>query len=298
MSIIIINYNQVQLTIDCIESLISSGADLSQIIIIDNASEDKSAEILNTYFGPTITIHELSENKGYPHGLNVGISIAVKKGADWFLLMNNDVIVDEIFLPELQKAINENPSAKLIGPAILYYDQPKIVWYLGYKIIPGTLIGVRSFRGRKYNEKIPKYVSIDVMHGCTMLVHKIVFDQIGLFDDSDIIYGDDADFSLRARNAGFLMIGASRAKIWHRISATMGKEKPQTRYLRTRNTIAFYNRYSKGISKYIMLIFTLLKTFVTLIKDIIMHREHLILPLCNGFIDGWRLQKDTLSKSK
>lgn len=117
--------------------------------------------------------------------------------------MNNDVVVDKDFIKELNSATQDQPEAQLIGPAILYYDHPEIIWYIGYKLIPGTLIGVRSYRGRKYNANIPKYLSIDVMHGCTMMVNKKVFIEIGYFDDSSLIYGDDADFSWRARKAGF-----------------------------------------------------------------------------------------------
>lgn len=291
--IIIINYNQIGHTLECINSLIDAGAGLTQIIVVDNASQDKSVDILRDHFGKSITILELKENKGYPHGLNSGIPVAIDKGADWLLLMNNDVIVDKNFLIELRIATIKHPEANLIGPAILYYDQPDLIWYVGYKLIPGTLIGVRSFRGRHYSSKIPGYVSIDVMHGCTMMVNKLVFKEIGLFDDTNLIYGDDADFSLRAREAGFKMIAATRAKMWHKISLTMGKEKPRTRYLRTRNTIAFYNKHSHGLKKLIMFVFTISKGFIILISDIFRWHIYLVPPLLFGIIDGWaNPQKD------
>jgi GT2 family glycosyltransferase len=288
-AIIIVNYNQVDDTIACIESLINADAVLSQIILVDNASSDQSVNIISKKFGDSLTIISLDENRGYPYGLNQGILVGFEKGADWFLLMNNDVIVDERFIEALQKATIEKPEADLIGPTILYYDNPEIIWYIGYTIFPGTLIGCRSYRGKKYSTNIPKYVSIDVMHGCAMMVHKKVFQEIGLFDTSDIIYGDDADFSLRARKAGFNMIAATRAKMWHKISLTMGKEKPIRRYLRVRNTIAFYRKNSKGFKSIIMFIFTLIKTIVTMAKDLLSDKSHLIKPICHAFLDGWKI---------
>jgi GT2 family glycosyltransferase len=287
--IIIVNYNQVDDTIACIESLLIADAELSQIILVDNASSDQSVNIIREKFGNAITILALKENKGYPYGLNQGIPVGLSKGADWFLLMNNDVIVDQDFLNALKQTTIEKPDADLIGPTILYYDHPDIIWYIGYTIFPGTLIGYRSFRGRKYSPRIPKYLEIDVMHGCTMMVHKKVFQEIGLFDASDIIYGDDADFSFRARNAGFKMIAATRAKMWHKISLTMGKEKPNRRYLRVKNTIAFYRKNSKGLMTIIMFIFTLLKSIVTIAKDLLSNKSHLIKPLFHAFLDGWKI---------
>jgi len=287
VAIIIINYNQIGHTLECIDSLVTAGGKISQIIVVDNASQDNSAAILRDNYGKALTILELKENKGYPHGLNRGIPIALEKGAEWLLLMNNDVIVDKDFLIELRLATIKYPDARLIGPAILYYDQPDLIWYVGYRLIPGTLIGFRSFRGRHYSAKIPAYVSIDVMHGCTMMVHKLVFKKIGLFDDTNLIYGDDADFSLRAREAGFKMIATTGAKMWHKISLTMGQEKPRTRYIRTRNTIAFYKKYSRGFSRMIMFVFTIFKGLIMSISDFFRGRIFLVPPLFLGIVDGW-----------
>jgi len=291
--IIVVNYNQVNFTLDCIESLINADADPSQIIVVDNNSKDNSVDILADHFGTSLNILTLGDNKGYPYALNKGIPLAVELGGEWLLLMNNDVVVDESFLKELALATREYPEIKLFGSTILYYDNPKTIWYIGYKLIPGTLIGVRSFRGRKYDMNIPKYIPIDVMHGCTMMVNKSVFEDIGLFDDSDLIYGDDADFSLRAREAGYKMMAATRAKMWHKISMTMGREKPKTHYLRTRNTITFYRNNTRGMKRIIMFSFTFIKAIFSAIKDIFRGYAFLIRPLALGFMDGWKgVRKD------
>ena len=287
LAIIVVNYNQIHHTLECLNSLLSANAELNQIIVVDNASNDKSVEVLKNTYGSVLTILDLSENKGYPYGLNQGIPIALEKNAEWLLLMNNDVIVDNNFLVELKNAVIENPKACLIGPAILYYDQKEIIWYMGSRIIPGTLIGIRTFRGHKYHSKFPKYMSTDFVHGCTMMVKKDVFNEIGLFDDENLIYGDDADFSWRARCAGFKMLTATQAKMWHKISLTMGLEKPRTRYLRTRNTIAFYRKYTSGLKMIIMFLFTIAKGSVRIIKDIFKGNMFLIKPLILGTIDGW-----------
>ena len=182
-AIIIVNYNQIEHTLECINSLLNADADLSQIIVVDNDSKDNSVEILRKIFGTSLTILALGDNKGYPHALNKGIPDAMSRDFEWLILMNNDVVVDKLFLKELERATKENPQGELIAPAILYYDHPEIIWNIGYINLPGTLIGYRSYRGRKYSTTIPDYLAIDVLHGCTMMVKRTVIDKIGLFDD-------------------------------------------------------------------------------------------------------------------
>jgi GT2 family glycosyltransferase len=285
--IVVVNYNLKKDTIECLESLIKAGASLEKILLVDNASTDGSVEALISRFGAELVIIRADDNRGYPHALNLGIPQAMTMGANWILLMNNDTIVAPDFLAELENSILANSSYSLIGPLILYFSHPEIIWYLGYRILPGTLIGIRSYRGRRVTNRLPQLVPIDLMHGCAMMVKRDVFEKIGLFDDTQLIYGDDADFSWRARMAGFKCAAATRAKIWHKVSLTMGRQKPLTRYLRIRNTIGFYRKFAHGITLLIMQTFTLIRCFFLMIGDINRGQFDLIKPLWLGWLDGW-----------
>jgi hypothetical protein len=285
--IVVVNYNLKKDTIECIESLFVAGAIIEQIIVVDNASTDGSVEALIDRFGPGIIIIQAGENRGYPHALNIGIPRALEMGAKWVLLINNDTIAAPNFLAELEKATQSSTNYSLIGPLILYYSAPDIIWYLGYRIIPGTLIGHRSYRGKQVTHDLPQLVPIDLMHGCAMMVKRDVFETIGVFDDSQLIYGDDADFSWRARLAGYKCAAATRAHIWHKVSLTMGRQKPLTRYLRIRNTIGFYRRYARGMTLLIMQIFTTVRCIILMLGDIFHCHFDLIKPLWLGWLDGW-----------
>jgi hypothetical protein len=285
--VIVVNYKLKQDTIDCLHSLLSANAILQQVIVVDNHSDDGSVEAFREEFGSALEVIVSPENKGYPHALNVGIPRAIEKGAKWVLLMNNDTLVAPDFITELQRAACDNPQYALIGPMILYHAEPKTIWYLGYRALPGTLIGVGSYRGYQDKGQFPSLVPIDFMHGCAMMVRADVFQKIGFFDDTHIIYGDDADFSWRARRAGFKMGAATRAKMWHKIARTMGRQKPRTRYLRIRNTIFFYRRYSNWAQMIIMVLFTFMRMVVLILGDLVHHRTDLIVPLMHGWADGW-----------
>jgi len=290
LAIIVVNYNLKNDTIECLQSLISANAKIEQIIVIDNCSSDGSVEGLRDEFGPCLEIIIAPENKGYPHALNIGIPRAIEKGAQWVLLMNNDTYVAPDFISELHKSTINYPEYALLGPMILYHEEPDTIWYLGYRVVPGTLIGVGSYRGHVDKGQFPPIVPIDFMHGCAMMVRSDVFQKIGLFDDTHLIYGDDADFSWRAKLAGYKLAAAPNAKMWHKIARTMGKQKPRTRYLRFRNTIFFYRRYAKGFKRFIMFCFTVCKMTITIVYDIYKRQFTLIPPLFWGWVDGWLYQ--------
>lgn len=288
LMIIVVNYNLKDDTIECLESLVQAGAQLGQIIVVDNASSDGSVEALLERFGEELEIIRAKENRGYPHALNLGIPRALELGAQWALLLNNDTVVAGDFLAELYHATQVGTEYAMFGPLILYFNAPEVIWYLGYRLVPGTLIGIGSYRGKQVTDRLPQLMPMDLMHGCAMMVRKDVFETIGLFDDSQLIYGDDADFSLRANKAGFKAAAVTRAKIWHKVSLTMGRQKPKTRYLRIRNTIAFYRRYAAGMMRIIMQVFTLLRCIVLMIGDFLRGHIDLVRPLWQGFWDGWR----------
>ena len=93
LAIIIINRDLKNDTADCVDSMLTAGADLKQIVVVDNGSKDGSIAFLSAKYGDNLNQIEAKENFGYPYGLNLGIKFFMDKGAKWFLLMNNDVIV-------------------------------------------------------------------------------------------------------------------------------------------------------------------------------------------------------------
>jgi GT2 family glycosyltransferase len=286
LKVIIINLDLKEETANCILSLLKSSVSLEQIILVDNGSRDGSISYLSEKFGSALTIIDVGKNLGYAGGLNKGIPIALEENAEWVLLMNNDTVVDAGFISELEKAAQQKEYF-LLGPLILYYSQPERIWFLGDYLIPGTLITYSRYRRKSLGSQYPFLVPVDFVHGCAMMVHRSVFERIGFFDASSSIYGEEVDFIWRARLAGFRAATVPSAKIWHKISMIMGTQKPKTRYLRIRNQIRFYRRYSRGFQKPVMLLFTVFRSLFIASKDILSGRFFLIPPLLKGWWHGW-----------
>ncbi|MBE0410917.1 MAG: glycosyltransferase family 2 protein [Anaerolineales bacterium] len=285
--IVIVNWNLKEDTLACVHSLIKSGAETDHIIVVDNASTDGSVQALKKSFDSSLSIIEAGENLGFAAGNNLGIKKAIDAGAEWILLLNNDTVVAIDMLSEIKNAIQNNPDLAIVAPIIYYYDHPEIIWYLGDYLIPGTLITTNPHRGKKDSNNFPSIMPVDFVSGCGMMVKREVFEDIGYFDPSLFMYAEEVDFCWRARQAGYLLACATRAKVWHRISISAQKDQKSARYLRIRNQTRFYRKYSRGYQIPLMFIFSLSRSVFLVIRDILRRQAHLAPPSVRGWFEGW-----------
>ena len=284
---VIVNWNLKQDTLALIQSLFDSGILPGRAIVIDNASTDGSVEALETHFKSYVQIIKSARNLGFTGGNNLGIEFALSKGAEWVLLLNNDTTVSPDFLEELEKVGNNHPEFAIFGPLIFYHDKPERVWYLGDRLIPWTLATYSLYREQLEPRSCPEALPVDFISGCGMLVNRKVFEAVGLLDTSLFMYGEDADFCWRARQSGFKLAAAPRARMWHKVSTSASREKEVHRYLRSRNQNRFYRVYSRGPQIPLMFAFSLLQLIRRIGSDLIQFQPHLARPLVNGWKDGW-----------
>ena len=115
VSIIVLNWNNYNDSAECLESLNNIDFPNCEIILVDNASEDGSAERLKMNY-PNISLIKNHDNYGYAKGNNVGIKQALKNGADYVLLLNNDTVVDQHFLTPLVMDAEADNGIGIVGP--------------------------------------------------------------------------------------------------------------------------------------------------------------------------------------
>ncbi len=110
----------------------------------------------------------------------------------------------------------------MAGPKIYYYNEPERIWFAGGKVEywKGWVshIGIREPDNGQYDT--PR--DVDYLTGCCMLVKREVIERIGKLDESFFIYGEDADWSLRAARAGYRLRFVPSSVIWHKVSASSG----------------------------------------------------------------------------
>ena len=287
LSIIVVNWNLLDDTIECIDSLLKAGASLNQIIIVDNGSTDGSITGLRDYYQAQIFIITVKENIGYAAGANLGIQYALTQNYEWLLLLNNDTIVAADFIKNMYQATQNNNGYSILTPIIFYQSNPSIIWYQGERQIGNTLLTIDKYKNRKIKQNLPKFFPIDFTNGCAMLVSRKVFEKIGFLDESFFMYGEEVDFCWRARLDGFKFACYTPAHIWHKISKSSQGSQPMSRYLRIRNQIYFYKRYTHGFEILTYFVFTLIRTVKLCIIDLLKGHITLIPPSILGWSDGW-----------
>jgi GT2 family glycosyltransferase len=249
VSIVIINWNGLKDTIECIDSLAKISYINYQTIVVDNGSENnEAAQIKERY--PQIILIANQCNEGFVGGSNQGIEKSLALRADYILLLNNDTVVAPDFLQHLVEYA-ESFKKTVLGPKILYAGTTTIQ-NLGGKLVPIVGGGVNVGRGRP-SADFQKTLMPDFLSGCAMFIPREAIEEVGLFDPVYFAYFEDADWSFRAKKAGYKLIILPKSIIWHKHSGSLKKTPEKKLYYLGRNSIIFARKNLHGLTKIIWL---------------------------------------------
>ena len=223
------------------------------------------------------------ENYGVAKANNQGIELALQAGADFVLLLNNDISISQPFLLEqmVDKAVKSNED--IIVPKILYHGTRKI-WLAGGVFIhyKGTSQTIGDMEEDKGQYNTPGY--IDYAPTCFMLCSKRVFDVTGFMDEFYFVYYDDNDFIFRAKKQGFRIFYMPAVELFHKVSiSTGGAESLFSIYYLNRNRIYFIRKHYKFPLKQIALIYMMITKGIKYILYNTERRQQLIKAVKNGF---------------
>lgn len=243
--IIILNWNGVEDTINCLESLKRITYPNYELIVVDNASEGDDVRVLKKRYGDYISIVENERNLGYAEGNNTGIRYALEHGADYVLVLNNDTVVDSGFLSKLVEFAERDPGAGILGPKMFYMEQPETLCFAGGRISWVRGLPKHLGMGKKDKGEFDVAGYTDFITGTCMLVKREVFEKIGLLPTDYFLQWEDVDFCTNARKNGFKCLYVPKSKIWHKYSASFARSKMGNRRLRygVRAQLIYWHKY-------------------------------------------------------
>jgi GT2 family glycosyltransferase len=257
VAFVVVNWNQVYLTDECLISLSRQNYQNFAIILVDNGSEDGSVKYLRNKF-PEVDIIENNRNMGVAAANNLGIFRALERGADYVFLLNNDTVVSPDMLSMLINLAESDTTIGITGPIMLYYDYPDVIWCSGSEINWKTGAPKLINNGQDIRSLNTECMDVDFISSCAVCIKRLVFDEIGFMDERYFIYYDEVDWFARATSAGWRSVVVPCAKMWHKVSFTMGESSPLTDYYMVRNNFLFLWKNLKGMMKLISLIRALL----------------------------------------
>ncbi|MCI8307688.1 MAG: glycosyltransferase family 2 protein, partial [Lachnospiraceae bacterium] len=194
VAVIVVNYNGLEDSINCIESLYSiRDSEKITIVLVDNASRRNEADIIAEKFPAAIVIKNNS-NGGFSAGNNIGIEYALSNQYKYIMLLNNDTVVEEGIITKLMSHCTD---VSVAVPKILYYSSCKTIWYGGGTINKITGNAEHENMGRSDNENDTKVRKCTFATGCCMMIQSDVLKKVGKLDENFFMYCEDTEFCIR-----------------------------------------------------------------------------------------------------
>lgn len=290
ISIVILNFNQLKVTCEFLDSTKVLKYPNFEIIFVDNNSKENPTDYVKQNY-PDVKLIVNERNLGFTGGNNVGIAAA--KG-DYIFVVNNDTEVTPNLLENLLEPFLKDPKIGMVSPKIKFFQQPNVIQYAGYNAI-NPLTGRNSAVGNKEEDNgqhdMPGYTCY--AHGAAMLVKKEVIDKVGAFYDDFFIYYEELDWSARAKRAGYEIYYQPSAVILHKESITMGKESQLKAYYHNRNRILFMRRNTTNAQFFV---FSMFYAFFTVpkftLKYMFQRRMNYLALFYKGIIWNFRNNKN------
>lgn len=243
VSIILVNYNGKKIIKDCLQSLRQFNHTIpSEIIVVDNASNDGSPELICEHF-PEVKLIRESVNHGFGKGNNIGAKIAQ---GEYILFLNTDTILTCDFLPQLLTVMMENPQVGIVAPKLLNQDGSIQISTSPALGVWGELLAQR--RSSRYHrgqnkeyiyQKFAQQQEVDLVVGAALLIRRKLFEQLRGFDENFFMYFEEADLCQRSQYLGWKVIYEPEVSVIH-LHGVSTKQLPQQMLLEYRRSQVYY----------------------------------------------------------
>jgi GT2 family glycosyltransferase len=272
LSIIIVNWNTRDITRACLRSVSEHAASLDyEVIVVDNASSDGSAEMIRAEF-PAVRLIANESNVGFGRANNQAMRVA---RGQYFFLLNSDTVIFDDAIERLVNFIASDASIGIAGCKLLFEDRtlqascsrfPSLRVALLedlmlYKFLPRRLQGELLLGGYWPHDHTR---DVDAVWGAAMILRRQVFEQTGGFDERIFMYGEDLEWCMRVRDHGWRIAFTPAAAIIH-----LNHKSSEQKYGDERIDLCHkraYEIYRRRAGFAAMLVMMLIKTFGAMVR--------------------------------
>lgn len=283
LSITIVNYNTKDLLRQCIKSIYEQTKEISfEIIVVDNASNDGSVEMLKSEF-PEVKIIANKENLFFTRAHNQ--ALRVSKGR-YLMILNSDTIVLNSAFDKLVKFMDEHPECGACGPKLLNPDMslqrssdrlPTFLYALFEVLLINTVWKNNPVKNYRIYSKWDRNTTkeVDSVGGSCMVVRKEVVEKIGLLDQNFIAYWEEIDWCKRIIETGDKVYYITEAKIVHYWQVSMNKLRKEKKEKIFYNSMLYYYKKHFGVFHYLIL-WIILSFYTKPILKVVRSMKHFI----------------------
>lgn len=219
--VLIVNYNGKQWLQDCFNSLYAAKYDNFVVLLIDNNSADESVEFVRSNFSQTkIIVNE--SNLGFCEANNIGILEALKAGAQYIVLLNNDTKVTENWLTEMVTVGEKNSEIGVLGAVQLTYTGTEFNSWT-------TTVAKEHLAELSEPDTARQWIPMRWVEGSCFAIKRHIIEEIGLLDPIYFMYYDEIDYCRRVSAHGYQIALVPRCRIHHFRGGTSGADQKAKR---------------------------------------------------------------------
>ncbi len=218
VSAIVVNLDGGTMLDECLESLFAQTWPGLEVIVVDNASIDGSAERACQRWGERLQLIRNQRNVGFAEANNQGFRRAA---GEWVFLLNNDATAHPDAIHELMDFAENRPQTGMLACRVNRHEEPHVFDSTGLLLYPDGCCRPRGWQEKdmgQYDRPEP----VLAPHGCAALLRRSMLDDIGGFDGRYFCYLEDLDLGMRGQLAGWNCWYVPTARVLHRKSTTAG----------------------------------------------------------------------------
>ena len=289
ISLITVNYNGLDLTCALLESLKANVSEDIETIVVDNGSKNDEAEEIRKRY-PEVNAIRSERNLGFAGGNNLGAEAAT---GDYLFFINNDTEILDNNILALTDAFTRNPEAGIVCPKIRFWDGERRIQFAGYTPMKGIamkndLVGFNCIDDGTFD----KAAESPFAHGAAMMVSRKAFEDVGPMPECYFLYFEELDWSNMFTRKGWKILYEPSFTVFHKESATTGRESPLRSYYMQRNRQLFARRNYSGAMRLMVILYARYlsggKRILKALKD---GRTDLVKAIIKGNIDFLKIKK-------
>jgi N-acetylglucosaminyl-diphospho-decaprenol L-rhamnosyltransferase len=268
LAIVIVSWNTRDLLYDCLTSVYANRGVDFQVCVVDNASTDGSAEMVEREFPQAHIIRSL-RNGGFAYANNMGLTTWGLGECDgggaprYALLLNSDTVVPSDAMMQMVAFMETHPEAGAAGPKLVRLDgtldlacrrgfpTPQASFY---KLFGLSKLFPRNSRFGRYNLTYldpDQLTEVDSVNGAFMLVRAQAIEQAGLLDEAFFFGGEDLDWAYRIKAAGWKIYYNPAVVVQH-IKRASYRHNPQAHYEFERAMWLFYRKHYRATTPFLL----------------------------------------------
>lgn len=276
VSVIIVNWNTRDILRGCLKSIYEQTKGMGfEVIVIDNASSDSSAQMVKQEF-PQVILIENSKNRGFAAASNQGIVVAQGR---YILLLNSDTIICDNAIEKTVRYMDVHPEGAAVGCQIREdHDTVQMTCFRFPGLINlflevsglATVFKYNRFFGRQRMLwwRRDSEREMEVISGMFMLVRKKAIEQVGMMDEDYFIFGEDVDWCYWFKRAGWSLLFWPGAKVIHLGGGSRSTKQAAVRmFVEHKKSILIFFKKHKGLLSYqlarVLFVFLLVRNLFT-----------------------------------